>query len=243
MLKSLSIFLLAYNEEENIEKACFSAVSVAKKIAKKYEVIVILYEGSKDNTRNIVKELMKKYKNLKLIIQPMNKKGYVSALKIGVQSCKYDYIFYSDSDNQFDFKEIHNFLPYVEKYDIISGIRGERKDPFMRILAAGVYNRLLNIFFNTKIKDIDCAFKIYKKKIFENFNINSSTGMADAEILIKSIKKGYKIKQLPVSHFSRFAGTPQFEAGALAIIKPKVVIDLLRDMGKLWIDVNIKKKF
>ncbi len=164
MLDGLSIFLPAYNEEGNIEKAVLSALATAHRVSKNFEVVVVLYEGSTDGTRDRVNQLIKDHKHVRLVIQPEENKGYGAALHVGIRSCIYSYIFYTDADNQFDIAEISKLIPYLDTYDIVSGYRDGRKDPFLRILSARIYNFLLNILFKTHFKDVDSAFKIYKKK-------------------------------------------------------------------------------
>lgn len=232
-LNELSIFLLAYNEEDNIKKSINNALDAARKYTKKFEIIVILYEGSRDNTLFIVRDMMKKIPELDLVIQPMDHKGYGAALRMGIESSRYQYIFYTDADNQFDMNEIGLLIPYVGKYDIVSGYRKKRNDQFMRILAAKVYNLILDSIFFVYFKDVDSAFKIYNRRIFDKFKITCKTGMADAEILIKTKKKGMKIKEIPVSHYSRLDGKGTFDSGGLGVIRLSVVTNLLKDMFRL----------
>jgi glycosyltransferase involved in cell wall biosynthesis len=239
MLKELSIFLLAYNEEQNIRKCVESALKNAKKVAAKYEVIVVLYEGSTDSTRDIVRGLMKKHSNLRLVIQKKKNKGYGAGLKKGFESSKYKYIFYTDADNQFNLNEISKLLPYLKEYDIVSGYRRKRSDPFMRIVYAKVYNILIGMMFWKWFKDVDSAFKIYKKDIFDKMKIKKNSGAADAEILVKARKKGYKIKEVPVSHHYRPKGKTRFEYG-WGVIKFNVVLELIKDLFSLWREIHFK---
>jgi glycosyltransferase involved in cell wall biosynthesis len=232
-LAELSIFLLAYNEEGNIKKSINTAFEAGEKNTNKFEVIVVLYAGSGDNTKNIVNSMISEKPNLRLVIQPFDKKGYGAAIKIGIENSKYKHIFYTDADNQFDTNEISRLIPYTNKYDIVSGYRHKRQDQLMRILAAKTYNLLLDTMFFVYFKDVDSAFKIYNKKIFDKVKITCNTGMADAEILIRSKKAGFKIKEVPVTHYARQNGEAVFDSNKLGIIKPAVVSNLLKDMFKL----------
>jgi glycosyltransferase involved in cell wall biosynthesis len=241
MLEELSTFLLAYNEEKNIQKAIESLEEVLKKIAKKYEILVVLYEGHTDKTGDIVKEIARKNKNVRLIQQPIKEKGYGAALRIGITNSKYEYIFYSDADNQFDMNEIPKLIPYIQKYDIVSGYRRVRRDAIARRVMAKLYNIILNILFLTKTIDVDSAFKIYKKKIFNEIKIKSITGMGDAEIIIKAKKMGYRVKELPVSHYSRKEGQAIFQGNSWGFIKLSVIANLIKEMGLLWKDIYINK--
>lgn len=240
MLPELSIFILAYNEEKNIADCVRSAYAAAKSVTKKHEVIVVFYEGSTDRTGEILEKLKKKHKDLRVVVQKKSEKGYGTALRLGIQKSRYKYIFYTDGDNQFKLEDIKILLPFVDKYDIVTGYRKKRNDLIMRRAAARAYNLFVRTCLGTGLRDVDCAFKIYKKEIFDKIKIRCSTGMADAEIIVKAKKQGYKVKEVGVNHYSRKMGSGQFD-NKLGLIKPKVVKDLLKDMIKVWRDVHGRK--
>lgn len=231
MLPSLSLVLLSYNEEKNIAKSISSAVAVARKAAKKYEVVVVHYAGSTDGTESIIKKFIAKNRNIRIVYQPAGQKGYGVALRMGLESAKNDYVFYTDADNQFDLAELPLLLPYLEKYDIVSGYRVNRQDTFGRILSSKVYSILIRILFGLSMRDIDSAFKIYKRKMFGTFKIRSVGGLVDAEILVKAKNSGFRIKEIPVHHYARFAGASHYGTG---FIKPSVVMSVFREIRLLW---------
>ncbi|NOZ80419.1 MAG: glycosyltransferase family 2 protein [DPANN group archaeon] len=233
-LSGISGFLLAYNEEENIEKAVLALVAALKANAARYEAMVVLYEKSTDNTASIVRKLAKNNSHVRLVMQPCSRKGYGNAIRIGIEHARCPYIFFSDADNQFDFRDIGKLARYADSYQIVTGYRTDRKDPFVRRLTARIYNTLLKLIFPIPVKDIDCAFKLYQKDIFRNMELVCTTGMVNAEIITKAAIKKAAIKEVPIPHYHRFAGRPVFEANKWAIIKPKVVMDLLKEMKVLW---------
>ena len=102
---NITMFFPAYNEEENMPKLLNSAIKVLSESANDYEIMVIVYEGSTDGTIEVVKKLIKKNKKIKLLLQPKDKKGIGYAKMMGFKNAKYPYIFYADSDNQFDLSE------------------------------------------------------------------------------------------------------------------------------------------
>jgi len=238
MLEELSIFVLAYNEEENIKKCLLNVIEAAKKYAQKYEILVVFYNGSKDRTLNIIEEMQQQYPFIKVVHQKVEEKGYGTALRLGVTHAQYKYIFYTDGDNQFDVLEMDRLIPFLPNYGVVSGYRRTRKDPKMRIFTAKVYNWIINCLFLTHFRDVDSAFKIYKKEIFSKFKIESASGVADAEILLKAKRKGYKVLEVPVSHYSRYAGKPVFEGNnSWGLIRPGVVFRLLKDLFRLRIRI------
>ena len=238
---NITMFFPAYNEEENIPKVINSAINVLSKVANNYEILVIVYEGSTDDTIEIVKKFAKKNKKIQLLIQPKDKKGIGYAKMMGFKNAKYPYIFYADSDNQFDLAEFKKFLPYINKYDIIAGYRIKRHDPKTRIVISKIYNAMMRILFGTKERDLDCAFRLVNKRVINSIELTCSTGVATTEILAKARRKGFRIKEIGVNHYPRILGKPVFEWEiGLNLPKPKVVLDILKEMLKLWFDMKVK---
>jgi len=238
---NITMFFPAYNEEENMPKLLNSAIKVLNEVAKNHEILVIVYEGSTDGTIDVVKRFMKKNSKIRLVIQPKDKKGIGYAKILGFKNAKYPYIFYADSDNQFDLNEFKKFLPYIDKYDIIAGYRTERRDPKMRVLISKIYNALMRFLMGAKEKDLDCAFRFVNKKVINQISLICHTGLATTELLAKARKKGFNIKEIGVNHYPRILGKPVFEWEiGLNLPKPKVVLDILKETLKLWFDIKIK---
>lgn len=238
----MTMFFPAYNEVDNIPKLLNSAVSVLNEVANDYEILVIVYEGSSDGTIDVVKKFALKNKKIRLLIQPMEKKGIGYAKVMGFKNAKFPYIFYADSDNQFDLNDFKKFLPYIEKYDIIAGYRIERHDPKTRIMISRIYNSVMRLLFGAKERDLDCAFRLVSKKVIKSINLLCTTGVATTELLAKARKKGFKIKEVGINHYPRILGKPVFEWEiGLNLPKPKVVADILKEIIKLWIDMRIKR--
>lgn len=228
----VSMFFPAYNEEENIAKLIDSAKRVLKEVAEEYEIIVVLYDGSTDKTRDIVKAYAQKDKRIKLVLQPKDQKGMGIALRMGLEACKHEIMFYADADNQFDLQEFKTFLPYLNEADMIIGYRMKRQDPLPRIITSKIYNYLIRFLFHPKARDVDCAFRMIKKSLYQKLDLQSRTGMFTSEMIIKARKLRAKIKEIGVHHYPRTAGQPVFVSGS-NLPKWKVVKDLLREMMEL----------
>lgn len=237
--KSISVFLPALNEQENIKTSIYSVKEYLDKRFKDYEIIVVS-NGSTDSTVRIVRELAKKDKHIMLIND--KKLGYGTALRSGFAHSSKELIFYTDADNQFDIEDLDNLFPLLSSYDIVSGYRVKRQDPLMRIFVAWAYNMLIRILFNLKVRDIDASFKLYKKKVFENMILKASTGLIDVEVLIKAKKNGFSIGQIAVRHYPRMKGQTSYEIGKrnkiFAFVKPKVIMDIIKEIINLWSDLR-----
>jgi glycosyltransferase involved in cell wall biosynthesis len=153
-------------------------------------------------------------------------KGYGAALRTGFENSSKDFIFFTDSDNQFDISEMTKLLPYIRDYDIVTGFRIKRQDNIIRKINEFGFNRLIRILFGLKVKDLNCAFKIYKKEVIKSIPLKSTLAFINSEILIRAKKKGFTIKEVGVKHYPRQWGT---QTGA----NLKVITGTFRELFKL----------
>ncbi|MGH7799849.1 MAG: glycosyltransferase family 2 protein [Thermodesulfobacteriota bacterium] len=202
---SLSVVIPAYNEAQNIEKTVREGVSYLDRGFRDYEFIVV-NDGSVDGTREIVEKIS--FFNPKIIlVNHPNNLGYGSALRSGFERASLDYIFLMDSDGQFDISDFDHLIPYLENYDVIVGYREKRADPFFRSLNAWLYDCYIRFLFGLKVRDINCAFKLFPKSAYHAVKpIKSDGALFTAEFLIKLTKKGFTLKEVPVRHFPRRFG-------------------------------------
>jgi glycosyltransferase involved in cell wall biosynthesis len=203
----ISITLPAYNEAENIDALSEEIMGYfeAKKIP--YEIIIV-NDGSADETGKIADALAAKHKTISVIHHRPNK-GYGRSLLDGFKASRYEYLFFTDADRQFKIESLDEFIPHVRNGvgDMIIGYRIDRQDPFMRKFLSGCFNLLIRIIFGLKVKDIDCAFKLFKKKSFESLGIQSGDFLFNAEMLAKARVKHFSIREIGVRHFPRAGGT------------------------------------
>lgn len=230
-LKSLSVFFPAYNEEDNIARTVENAFRIIPAFAEKSEVIVI-NDGSKDQTGEKLKALVKRHPSLRIITHPVNR-GYGAALKSGLTNAQYDYVFYSDGDGQFELEEIARLILLIKNCDIAAGVRVNRNDPFYRIVNAKAYNLLVRLLFGLKVRDIDCAFKLIKKAVIEKISLESESQFISAEFLIKAKKKGFRLLQCGVTHLPRQKGNPTGNSA-------KAIINSFKELFKLWKNLRSK---
>lgn len=205
MIKGLSVIFPCYNEKENIVKQISSAKSVLDEITDNYEIIIV-NDGSTDGSKTILEQLAKENNKIKIISHKTNL-CYGETLKTGFRHADKDLIFYTSMDNQYDFSQINDFLRYIDDNDIVIGYRAKRKDPFHRIFIAKSYNLIVRILFGLQVRDIDCAFKLFKKNLIQDLNIQSRYSFIDAEILLKAKRACCSIKELKVKHYPRVFGS------------------------------------
>lgn len=208
IIDELSVFFPTYNEEKNITSTVTKARKVLQNTAKKWEILII-NDGSKDNTVREAKKLEKLDKNIKLINHEVNK-GYGGALQTGFKKSKYKWVSFTDSDGQFDFSEINKFVEKQKatKADAVIGYYKKRQVSKFKILTSKMWEYIVFFLFGLKVKDIDCGFKLLSKKMLNDIMpLESQRGaFISSEFLIKAKNKGYKIVEIPVTHYPRKQG-------------------------------------
>lgn len=210
LISEISVFFPCYNESENIEKTVLSAVKVLKEIAEKWEIIIV-NDGSKDDTLQKAKSLQKKYSKNIEVVNHIKNLGYGGAFKSGLYKAKYQWIAFTDSDGQFDFTELKNLIKVQKKdqADIVVGYRLKRKDPKIRTLIANLLKVWNFVWFGFHgIRDVDCAFKLFKKEAIDAVSpLKTQSAITSTELLIKLQKHGFKISQIGVHHYPRKFGS------------------------------------
>jgi len=228
MKESLSVFFPVFNEEENIKSVVESALELLPSITKCYEIIIV-DDGSQDKTSQIADLLSQQHKEVS-VVHHFSNYGYGAALQTGFRAAKNELIFFTDGDGQFDIKELSKLTSLIENADIICGYRAKRADPLFRKINARLYRLLLQVFFDLKITDINCAFKLFKREVIQSLGFESSSALINAEILILAQKKGYVIKEVGVSHYPRVKGK---QTGARLTVILRIFVELFRFWRKL----------
>lgn len=232
--KSISVIFPAYNEEANVGKALTQAIQTLPKFTNDWELIVV-NDGSLDRTAEVVKEFHLRLNGRLKVVHHARNRGYGAALKSGITSAKKDLIFFCDSDLQFDLKDLEKLIQWIDSYDIVVGFRVKRQDPFYRRLNAYGWNSLVRLLLGLKVKDIDCAFKLFRQDVFHKVGIEAVGAMVNTEILAQATRYGFLIKEVPVRHYPRLNGK---QTGAKIRVIAKAFLELIRLYGKLKMNGN-----
>jgi len=201
---SISVFFPCYNEQDNITRVVEQALTVMGKLNADFEVIIV-NDGSSDGTGQIAEEIASQKDRVKVVHHRTNL-GYGAALQSGFKAATKKLVFYTDGDGQFDINEMPPLLRLMEQYDIVSCYRLNRQDNLIRKINGWCWTKLVCLLFGMKIRDIDCAFKLYKREIFDNIKLVSTGALIDAEILARAVRKGYRVTQQGIHHYPRTAG-------------------------------------
>ena len=222
---SISVFFPCYNEQDNITRVVEQALTVLEKLNADFEVIIV-NDGSSDRTGQIADEIAGQKDRVKVVHHGTNL-GYGAALQSGFKAATKELVFYTDGDGQFDINEMPPLLRLMEQYDIVSCYRLNRQDNLIRKINGWCWTKLVCLLFGMKIRDIDCAFKLYKREIFDNIKLVSTGALIDAEILARAVRKGYRVEQHGVHHYPRTAGA---QTGA----NLRVILRAFKELFRLW---------
>ena len=229
LIDEISAFFPAYNEEKNIKKTIGDAKKVLEEISSKWEIIIV-DDGSKDNTGKISDDLVKADKRIKVVHHSPNR-GYGGALKSGYENSEFKWVAFADADGQFDFSEIKLFIEKQKETDadLVLGIRGNRADPFIRKLFTLVWSKILpRILLGLRVTDYSCGFKLIKKEVYKKvLPLVGEEKVTQIEMLVKAQRHGFKFAEVKVNHYPRKFG---HQTGA----DLKVILRSLRDLLKLW---------
>ncbi|MBU6142085.1 glycosyltransferase family 2 protein [Patescibacteria group bacterium] len=227
-LKSVSFFCPAYHDEQNLPTLIPRVAEFLKEITDTFEIIIV-EDGSPDRTGTVADELAKTVPHVRVIHHPKNL-GYGATLHDGFKAARYDYVMYTDGDNQYDIREFKPALPLLNDHDILSGYVTEKAVTNGRKVQSAIYNFFIRALFGLRLRDVNCSMKIYKRKVIDPMQIKSASAFIDAEMLIRASRAGFSIAQFPVTHFHRSSGVA---SGS----KWNVIVDTFVDMIKFRMNI------
>lgn len=206
-LKSLSVFFPVFNEEANLDILLRQALQVLPSLARRFELLVI-NDGSQDQSAAVALRLAAKHPQIKLVNHPSNL-GYGEALKSGIKHSQYEWIFWTDSDLQFDLIELSYFVSSAQTGNLVTiGYRKKRSEGFWRQLNANLFKLYIDLLFRLHVRDIDCAFKLIRADLLKNMKLNSGSAFTSAEILYRLKKRRVRFTEIGVTHHPRLYGQP-----------------------------------
>ena len=201
-MDALSLVIPAFNEADAIAAAVHEADAALGQLFARYEILVV-DDGSSDDTAAIVERLG--VRNVRLLRHGTNR-GYGAALRTGFEAANFDRVAFTDADCQFDLSDLGKMVPLADQFPIVAGYRVRRKDPWQRRFLSRGYNLLARTFLGTRVRDCDCALKVFRRDALANLLPKSRGFFVNTEMLTRARQRGYAVEEVPVTHRPRLSG-------------------------------------
>ncbi len=221
---ALSLVFPVWNEAGNLDALLDAALARAARLADAFEIVVV-DDGSRDGSADVLSRWAACEPRIRVVTHSANQ-GYGAALRSGLRAARGRLVFFSDADRQFELAELGALLAHAERFDVVAGYRAPRRDPLGRRLLARSWGVLVRALFGLRVRDIDCAFKLFHRRVLEAIPIASLGAFVNTEMLVRAERAGFRIQQVPVTHHPRRHGR---QSGA----RPRVVWRALVELTKL----------
>jgi len=230
----ISVVIPAYNEEDNIILLCDEVISSLNKMDVTYE-IVLVDDGSIDNTFNMMNQVKEKFDFVKVVKFKKNYKKSAAYMAGFRESCG-DIIVTMDADLQDDPSEIEKMVNLIEKYDVVVGWKENRVDTISKTLPSKLFNWINKKLFGINLKDSDSGFRVIRQEAANELNLYGDLYRFIPALLAS---KGYRITEISVNHRPRNSGKSKygysrFLTGLLDILTMKLIIDFTNRPSHLF---------
>lgn len=224
-LPGLSASFPAHNEEDNVEPMIADLLAALPDVAERFEVIVV-DDGSRDQTFARASAVAARDPRVRVVRHEVNR-GYGAAVWTGLVSGTLDYAFFTDGDRQFDVRQIADLIRALPGHDVVVGYRVNRQDNAVRIANAHAWNWLIRTLFAVPVRDVDCAFKLFDRRVLQGLAIEAGGAMFSSELLARLKARGARIVEVPVKHLPR-------EKGSASGGNPKVIARAFYELFRLY---------
>jgi len=225
-LSSLSAVIPVYNDEESLPILTQKLLQILPNLAKRYELIII-NDASSDRTLQVAYAVATTSPSIYIINHKRNR-GYGGALLSGFRKARYDYVFYTDGDGQYDVFELPKLVRLMDKKtEVVSGYKISRSDSLIRTFIGSAYNWFVKLVFRIRLKDVDCDFRLLRRKTLLRINLSVKSGAFDAAFVKSLQEKGAHIREVGVHHYPRMFGPSQFFSPRHVLLMGKDILALL----------------
>jgi glycosyltransferase involved in cell wall biosynthesis len=223
---SIAIFFPVYRDEGTIEEVAMKSLNVLSDVASRYKVIIV-NDGSPDRSGEIADVLAEKYPEIISVHHETNL-GYGAALQTGFKySLDYDWICFTDGDNQYDVNELYHLSKLFHHYDLIVTFRYSKIYGTLRTFISYVYNLIIKFLFKSHLRDHNCGLKVIRSSVVRDMELISSSAFIGAEIIINAMVRGYSIGEAGIKTYPRTFG----ESSVMSI---RHITNSIRDMFRVY---------
>lgn len=239
----ISLFFPVYNDEKTVRRVTLKSLKVLSELADNYEVIII-NDGSPDDSGVIADGLSKEFPEVRVIHHEQNK-GYGAAIKTGLSNAKFDWILFTDGDDEYDVFDLYKFIKLLDHYKLIITFRYVRLYSNRRVFISRVYNAIFRFLFKTQFRDISTGLRMIHRDVVESIDLVSNSPFIGAELTVKTMLKGFPVGEVGIQTFPR-----EFGQGASTSFKniKATVVDMLSIRRTIFsqdydLPINRKREF
>ena len=201
---NVSLFFPVYNDENTVKIVTEKSIKLLENISNKHEIIII-DDGSPDRSGEIADELAAEHDSVRVIHHGENR-GYGEAIKTGLSACSYEWICFTDGDDEYDIFDFQKLMRLRKHYDLIITFRYVRLYSGFRVFVSRVYNTFVRLMFRTRYRDISTGLRVVRRSVMREISLDSSSPFIGAELTIKLMLMGYRIGEVGIQTFPREFG-------------------------------------
>ena len=223
---SISAFFPVYNDAVTIVGLVKTARDVLSGITDNWEIIIV-DDCSPDGAGELADQLAAEDGRIRVIHHEKNR-GYGGALRSGFAAATKEWVFYTDSDGQYDVRELPLLVEHITEADVVNGYKMQRGDRLYRKVIGRIYHHTVKFFFALKMRDVDCDFRLMRRDLAQSLELSSNSGVICAEMMTKVRGAGARMVEAPVHHYPRVAGRSQF-------FRPRRILSLMGGLMVHWV--------
>jgi glycosyltransferase involved in cell wall biosynthesis len=221
----VSLFFPVYRDEATVGRVAEKAIRVLSDVAREYEVIIV-DDGSPDNAGQIADAIAASNPAIRVVHHPTNL-GYGQALRTGFREARFEWICFTDGDDEYEVDDLRKLLRLQDHYDLVITFRYAKTYSSWRTFVSYVYNKTLRGLFDTRYRDVSCGLKLIRKSVVEELDLISTSPFIGAEVAIKTMLKGFRVGEVGIQTFPR-------EFGKGASTSPRNIRATIRDMRRVY---------
>ena len=224
----VSLFFPVYRDEKTIERVATKARRVLGELAAEWEIIVV-NDGSPDRAGEIAEQLARSDPRVRVIHHGTNL-GYGRALRTGLAAARYEWIAFTDGDDEYEVDDLRKLWRLRDRYDLVLTFRYAKRYGSARIFISWVYNKVLRWLFRTRYRDISCGLRLVRKEVADELPLRSSSPFIGAEIAVKTMLRGFRVGEVGIQTFPR-----EFGKGSSTSVAN--ILATMRDMWAVYREV------
>ena len=218
---NVSVFFPVYNDEHTVERVTRKALDVLSQIASEYEVLIV-DDGTPCRAGEIADALARENPRVRVIHHQKNL-GYGAAVRTGLANVRYEWVCFTDGDDEYDIYDLQKLIRLKDYYDLIVTFRYTKMYSGFRVFISWAYNLSLRFLFKTRYRDISTGLRLIRRELIDELQLEANSPFIGAEITIKTMLKGFRVGEVGIQTFPR-----EFGRGSTTSIRN--IIATIKDM-------------